>query len=178
MPSKPTDVAEIKITVDEQGTATLSGLNYQDLQHILTIASLYAYGKEPSVKPISAEIEKMLPGVQHANNRENLAHYMWERGILQILKGHMNEAIRPGYHDGLPAAREAHADYLRRMERLENETCRLESEAAKTAAEKVAEAESAKGKAMADLSEMMREMSRKLGMAHATMERIRNGQMD
>lgn len=129
MPSKPTDPKALTITMTEDGTAALSGINYQDLRSILTAASLYNYEAKEKIEPMKEGDN--FNDVRHENNVENVRWRRWQRALLDILNGHMAEAIRPGYADGKPSADRAHRDYLRALKTLDADVLEMEAEAAK-----------------------------------------------
>lgn len=128
MPSKPTDPREVRVILDEHGTATLSGLNYQDLRSILTAASLHNYDGQRAWK---ADIpEGDLAEVIHENNLDDLKWWHDHRLIIDVADAQMAEAIRPGYSDGLPAIEFALKRHGWQMERLEEDVREAEKKAA------------------------------------------------
>lgn len=128
MPSKPTDAKALTITLTEDGTATLTGINYQDLRSILTAASIHNYEAKQRVR----KLDGMMDDVVHANNVDDAIWRRWQRALLDILSAHMAEAIRPGYSDGKPAAECAHKSYLLALKTIDQDV--REAEAREAAA--------------------------------------------
>jgi hypothetical protein len=108
-----TDVDALTITLSGDGTATLSGINYDDLRALLTAASLYRHDHPAEAKPLDG----MLDDVQHDNNLET---FLWHRNqglILDMLAARMSKAISPAYGSGdTENIKALHAHYITGLE--------------------------------------------------------------
>src|ERR1700761_7102982 len=97
MPSKPTDLDAMNITIDEDGTATLSGINYQDLRMLLNSASLYRHENGFKAEPL---VEGNYPELTHRNNLEAARWHLDARLLLDVLEIKIQHAIAPAYTTG------------------------------------------------------------------------------
>ena len=122
MPSKLTDVDALTITITEDGTATLSGINYNDLRSLLTAASLHRHDNPPQAKPLTGVIDD----VQHENNLEEFLWHLQQGLILDVLDVRMSKAITtswtpkatpPKYNDSdIANIKSLHTHYVAELE--------------------------------------------------------------
>lgn len=96
MPSTPTDVDALSITLSDDGMATLSGINYNDLRALLTAASLHRHDHPPQANPLDGNLDE----VQHDNNLENYLWHLNQGLILDVLDARMSKAISPAHGSG------------------------------------------------------------------------------
>lgn len=126
MPNNPTDINGMNITITKDGTATLSGINYDDLRSILTAASLYR-GNEP----FKAEVPKGdYASHTHKNNIDSLKWHLHQQFLLDVLLGRMVNAISPLDSNGDKRVRDAITIYEDRVANIENTLREAESKAA------------------------------------------------
>jgi hypothetical protein len=92
----PTDFDKLDITITPDGTATLSGINYDDLRTILTAASLYRGDHPPKIEPLDGKLDEVV----HQNNVYEAKWHLRSEFLNEVLHAKMGEAIRPGYGDG------------------------------------------------------------------------------
>jgi hypothetical protein len=123
--SKPTDIDALKIVIAEDGTASLTGINYGDLRSVLTAASLYRYQDEFKPRPAVGALAEEI----HASNMINARWHLDGRLLLDVLHAQMAEAIRPGYDDGLPAIDRAKRSHRAHLETLERDVRKAEAAA-------------------------------------------------
>lgn len=127
MPSTPTDMNTVTIEIAEDGTATLTGINYQDLRSLLTAASLHRYQDKFKPKPAVGDLAEVI----HANNMDNARWHLDQGLLLDVLQARMAEAIRPGYSDGIPAVKSAIDRHRFEVKHLEDSVKEAEAEAVK-----------------------------------------------
>ena len=164
MSSKPTDLNELNIEIAEDGTATLIGINYQDLRSVLTAASLHRYTDEFKPKPAVGDLADVI----HANNMDNARWHLDQRLLLDVLDARMTEAIRPGYSDGIPAVRRAIDRHRSEIKDLEVYVREAEAEAANAAVEEE------KPDPLKEIASMLRTVVRQADGALAQVERLRS----
>jgi hypothetical protein len=93
MPRAATDIDKLSITLDQNGTATVTGIGYDDLRSLLTAASLHRH--DNGFK--ATALDGLLDEVTHANNLES---YLWHLHIdlvLDVLTAKLGMAISPAH---------------------------------------------------------------------------------
>jgi hypothetical protein len=97
MRSKPTDPDALSITIAKDGTASLSGINYDDLRSILTAADLYR-GSDIFKPEIPGD--GRFSSLTHHSNIESYHWRLRQRFLIDVLDGRMADAISPQYPSG------------------------------------------------------------------------------
>ena len=147
MPSKPTDIDALAITLSGDGTATLSGINYNDLRALLTAASLHRHDNPPEAQPLNGTLDD----VRHENNLDAFHWHLQQGLIIDVLTAMMSKAISPTHGNGnISNIKSLHAHYVAELEATVR---KAEAEAAEEPAPKpdpVAEAAAAIAKAVRD----------------------------
>lgn len=91
------DLAPINVTIDEEtGLATLSGVHYQFLRHILTLASIYEHDHPHTT--VEVDPEYCLADVVRANAEDDRWWHWVTRDVLDYCADRMGFAISPKYH--------------------------------------------------------------------------------
>lgn len=164
MPSKPTDIDALEITITGDGLATLSGINYNDLRSLLTAASLHLHDNPAAIPPLAGPVDE----AQHESHLETFQWHLDKRLVLDVLHVRLSKAISPQYADGSIAnIKSLHAHYVTELE----ETVRkAEAEAAAQPAPKpdpVVEATAAISKALREADAALAKLkhARSLGIS-------------
>ena len=113
MPSKLTDVDALSITITEDGTATLTGINYNDLRSLLTAASLHCHDNPAVVTVPNGHNHE----ADHENNLETFKWHLDRRLILDVLDVRMSKAVSPKFANGsISNIKSLHEHYVAELE--------------------------------------------------------------
>ena len=129
MTQKPTDINALNIVIAEDGTATLSGINYQDLRSLFTAARLYRYAHPFKPKPLDGRLDDDI----HASNMENARWHLQQHLIHDVLDARVLDAIEPRCGGGANKIASAMESFELALRRLDADIRRAEAEAADVA---------------------------------------------
>jgi hypothetical protein len=119
------DFDAINVTVDDTGLATLTGLNYRDLNSLFTGATLHFDETKSDSNPMTGDA--MRDEAIHENNMESAHWYLLMRTLLSVIHTKMDHAIRPMFATGdISSIRALHKW---KVERLEEDVREAEKQA-------------------------------------------------
>lgn len=128
MPSAPTNLNAVKIEISDDETASLTGINYNDLRAVLTAASLERYNSPFKPKPLSGREDEET----HVANVEGARWHALRGAIIDVLEARMQQAISPQYAPGIERIEHIVSSHNRNLLRLDAEMREAEENMATT----------------------------------------------
>lgn len=117
MSRQPTDIDKLGITLDPDGTATLTGIAYDDLRSLLTAACLHR--QDNGFKAVA--LDGSLDEVTHANNLEACLWHLNAKLIVDVLTAKLAGAISPSVGTDEAFSRIMHSYRLSNLEQTVRE---------------------------------------------------------
>ena len=144
----------IKITLDKDGVATLSGIDYRALRAIINAASLHLYDSKPKTESVVGDNL----GSTHKSNVEKFKWHIDMHHLVDVVDANLKHAISPEYE-------QVHLEEKKRMR--EFRLASLEEDVRR------AEANAAQAKIIHPLDESIETLSNTLSQASAALAKLK-----
>jgi hypothetical protein len=91
------DLKDIKVSIDANGSLTLSGVDYNMFRSIITCAALYRYNADAKKFPIYVDPESKVKDLEIRNAEEDQKYCFVMTDVIDQIESELNVAISPKY---------------------------------------------------------------------------------